>query len=100
MAETGCWDTPGGRRPGCGQRLATVMNAAPASRVERRGVIRCMAGALPGKDVLRTKGWRLALRAAIRNLNPGYFALVMGYRHRVAGDEPDGAGRLSWIPAR
>ena len=32
MAETGCWDTPGGRRPGCGQRPATVMNAAPASR--------------------------------------------------------------------
>ena len=39
-------------------------------------MIRCMAGALPDKDVLRPKGWRLALRAAIRNLNPGYFALV------------------------
>ena len=39
-------------------------------------MIRCMAGALPGKDVLRPKGRRLALRAAIRNLNPGYFALV------------------------
>jgi hypothetical protein len=47
------------------------------------------------EDVLRTKGWRLALRAVIRNLNPGYFAVVMGYRHRGRAMSLDGAGRLS-----
>jgi len=55
---------------------------------------------VPDPAALRTKGRRLALRAVIRNLNPGYFAVVMATGIAVAGDEPGRRWPPVWIPAQ
>jgi tellurite resistance protein TehA-like permease len=47
------------------------------------------------KGVMRRRSWWPALRAAIRDLNPGYFALVMTTRIVSRAMSLDGASRLS-----
>jgi hypothetical protein len=47
------------------------------------------------KDVMRRRSWWPALRAAIRDLNPGYFALVMTTGIVSRATSLDGASRLS-----
>lgn len=47
------------------------------------------------KGVMRRRSWRPALRAAIRDLNPGYFALVMTTGIVSRAMSLGGASRLS-----
>ena len=47
------------------------------------------------KGVMRMRSWWPALRAAIRDLNPGYFALVMTTGIVSRAMSRDGASRLS-----
>jgi len=66
-----------------------------ASAEGRRGV-NSVHGMCPArKGVMRMRSWWPALRAAIRDLNPGYFALVMTTGIVSRAMSLDGASRLS-----
>jgi hypothetical protein len=71
------------------------MKAAGASGEGRRGV-NPVHGMCPArKGVMRMRSWWPALRAVIRDLNPGYFALVMTTGIVSRPMSLDGASRLS-----
>src|ERR1035437_5656565 len=80
-------------RPGRA-RLVTVGSAAGwTARIGKRGI--WMDGGVRTEGVMRMRSWQPALRVAIRDLNPGYFALVMATGIVSKAMRLDGALSLS-----